>query len=119
MAAEGLGTVLAMLDERRVNLTAARTRLVNQLHALLRDLLPGGAPTELTADKATALLRGLRAAGPVEHTRRDLARDVIAEVRAIDNRLTAGARQMSEVLREHGSLWVPVTRSRHAPCTCS
>jgi transposase len=103
VAAEGLGTVLAMLDERRANLTAARTRLVNQLHALLRDLLPGGAPTELTADKATALLRGLRVAGPVEHARRDLARDLIAEIRATDNRLSASARRMSEVLREHGS----------------
>ncbi|MGJ3558104.1 hypothetical protein ACR6C2_00765 [Streptomyces sp. INA 01156] len=36
-------TALALLDERRVNLAQARVRTVNQLHALLRDLLPGGA----------------------------------------------------------------------------
>jgi hypothetical protein len=36
--------VLALLDERRNNLvTQQPTCLVNQLHALLRDLLPGGA----------------------------------------------------------------------------
>ena len=29
----------------------SRTRLVNQLHALLRDLIPGGADTDLTADR--------------------------------------------------------------------
>jgi transposase len=42
--AEDLTTVLALLDERRSNLMTQRTRLVNQLHALFRELLPGGAP---------------------------------------------------------------------------
>ncbi|MFB7533819.1 transposase [Streptomyces sp. NPDC056178] len=41
-------TALALLDERRVNLAQARVRMVNQLHALLRDLLPGGAPPQLS-----------------------------------------------------------------------
>jgi hypothetical protein len=39
--AEDHTMVLALLDERRGNL--ARVRAANQLHALLRDLLPGGA----------------------------------------------------------------------------
>jgi transposase len=40
VAAEDLTTVLALLDERRSNLITQRTRLINQLHALLRDLFP-------------------------------------------------------------------------------
>lgn len=40
--AEDTTTVVAMLNERRANLTGQRTRTVNQLHALLRDLIPGG-----------------------------------------------------------------------------
>ncbi len=47
-------TALALLDERRVNLAQARVRTVNQLHAVLRDLLPGGAPTQLSADLVSA-----------------------------------------------------------------
>jgi hypothetical protein len=43
VVAEDLTTVLALLDERRNNVITQRTRLVNQLHALLRDLVPGGA----------------------------------------------------------------------------
>ena len=39
--AEDLTTVLALLDERRTNLSTQRTRLVNQLHALLRELVGG------------------------------------------------------------------------------
>jgi hypothetical protein len=50
---EDLSTVLALLDERRANLAAQRTRLVNQLHAQLRDLIPGGVDTNLTATAAT------------------------------------------------------------------
>ena len=56
VVAEDLTTVLALLDERRNNLITQRTRLVNQLHALLRDLMPGGAPTDLTATAASRLL---------------------------------------------------------------
>jgi hypothetical protein len=51
--AEGATTLLALLDERRGNLVAQRTRLVNQLHALLRDLVPGGAATDLTVPTAS------------------------------------------------------------------
>ncbi|MFC8374142.1 transposase [Streptomyces sp. NPDC057239] len=39
-------TALTLLDERRVNLAQTRVRTVNQLHALL----PGDAPTQLSAD---------------------------------------------------------------------
>nr|WP_235214763.1 IS110 family transposase [Rhodococcus opacus] len=41
---EGPTDVLALLDERRTNLSGSRTRIVNQLHALLRQLLAGGVP---------------------------------------------------------------------------
>ena len=51
---------LALLDERRANLSHSRTRTVNQLHALLRELMAGGAPTSLTPASATAALRGFR-----------------------------------------------------------
>lgn len=61
MAREAPAAALALLDERRVNLTQARVRVVNQLHALLRDLLPGGGPGQMSADQAAALLRTVRA----------------------------------------------------------
>src|SRR5215212_5994117 len=60
VVAEDLATVLALLDERRDNLITQRTRLVNQLHALLRDLIPGGAPTDLSVVTASRLLSGVR-----------------------------------------------------------
>jgi transposase len=70
---EDLSTVLALLDERRANLAAQRTRLVNQLHALLRDLVPGGADTDLTPAHATRVLAGVRPVGTAEITRKLVA----------------------------------------------
>jgi len=43
LQAEGHADALAVLDERRVNLSQSRVRAVNQLHALLRALIAGGA----------------------------------------------------------------------------
>ena len=62
VARDDLATVLGLLDERRANVVSQRTRLVNQLHALLRDLLPGGAPAGLTAAAASRLLVTIRPA---------------------------------------------------------
>jgi len=47
------------------NVVGQRTRLINQLHALLRDLVPGGAPADLTVAAARRVL--LRVA--VQHER--------------------------------------------------
>ena len=100
---EDLSTVLALLDERRANLAAQRTRLVNQLHAQLRDLIPGGVDTDLTATAATRALATVRPTGPVEAARKQLARDLVAEVREVDARLAKLTTQMSKTLAEHGS----------------
>jgi transposase len=103
VVADDLTTVLALLDERRDNMVTQRTRLINQLHALLRDLLPGGAPTALTAVDASRLLTGVRPAGPVEAARKHLARDLVAEIRDTDQRLKTLTAQIADTLDAHGT----------------
>jgi transposase len=98
VVAEDLATVLALLDERRDNLITQRTRLVNQLHALLRDLIPGGAQTDLTAVVASRLLTGVRPVGPVEAARKQLARDLVADIRCADQQLKALTAQIAETV---------------------
>ncbi|WP_409470609.1 IS110 family transposase [Streptomyces sp. HC307] len=98
VGAEDHTTALALLDERRVNLAQARVRTVNQLHALMRDLLPGGAPAQLSADQAATLLRAVRPTGDVEKVRKDLARDLVAEIRTLDKRLTENSARMQALV---------------------
>ena len=100
---EDLSTVLALLDERRNNVITQRTRLVNQLHALLRDLLPGGGSTDLTAAAASRLLTGVRPQGPVEAARKQLARDLVVEIREADQRLKMLTTQIAATVAETGS----------------
>jgi transposase len=78
---------LALLDERRSNLAQARVRAVNQLHALLRTLLPGGAPRDLSAAKAEQLLESVVPVGAAELTRPSLTVDLVAEIRTWDLKL--------------------------------
>jgi len=96
-------TVLALLDERRVNLAHARLRTANHLHALLRDLVPAGAPLQLTADQAVGLLRRVRPAGPVERGRKQLARQLAAELRTLDARPAENAEQLRTHIDASGS----------------
>jgi transposase len=94
---------LALLDERRVNLSHSRTRTVNQLHALVRELIAGGAPTSLTAVSATAALRGYRPRTGPDRIRVELAKELIADVRRFDEQLAANAAKLTALLNEHGT----------------
>ena len=103
MVAEGAADALAVLDEHRVNLAQARVRAVNQLHALLRALLAGGAPTDLTAATASALLGSIRPKGEAERARKAVARDLIAEIRSLDARLKSSCKAIAEQVENSGS----------------
>ena len=103
LQAEGPADAIAVLDERRVNLAQSRVRAVNQLHALLRALIAGGAPRDLTATAAVALLRTVRPSGAVEQARKAVAKDLVAEIRALDAQLKANARAIAELVNATGS----------------
>ena len=100
---EDTSTVIAMLNERRDNLIAARTRTVNQLHALLCDLTPGGLPGELTAPRAARMLRGIRPEGLVAEQRKQLARDLLADIKTLDRQLADLDKRLDAALLEHGT----------------
>ena len=80
-----------MLDERRVNLSHSRTRTVNQLHALLRELMAGGAPTSLTPSRATGALRGFGPAPARTGSEWNLPNELIADVRRFTHGVTTSA----------------------------
>lgn len=103
LSAEGIAEALAVLDERRVNIAQARVRAVNQLHAVLRALLAGGAPGGLTADTAAALLRTIRPIGDVERARKAVARDLIDEIRSLDRRLKTSTQSIADMVEQSGS----------------
>jgi transposase len=100
VVAEDNHTRLRLLSERRDDLARERVRLLNRLHVLLRDLVPGGAAPDLNADKAVTLLRSIRPLTVTDSCRRDLARDLIADLRHLDRRLHTNQTQIRQVLGE-------------------
>jgi transposase len=79
--------VLRLLTERREDLVAERTRALNRLHVLLRDLLSDTVSKQLSADAASRLLRRVRPRDEPARTRKQLASEVVRDVRALDQRI--------------------------------
>ncbi len=92
--------VLRMLSERREDLVKERTRALNRLHGLLRDLLPGGAGKNLSAEKAARALRTVRPRSTPARTRRWLAADLVRDVRRLDRQLSELEGRIREALEE-------------------
>ncbi|MCX5319176.1 IS110 family transposase [Streptomyces sp. NBC_00120] len=91
-------TILRLLTERRDDLVHERTRVLNRLHAVLRDLLPGGVPTGLSADKAAAFMKGIRPVTATDNCRRDIARDLLADLRRLDRQVKDNEAKMREAI---------------------
>ncbi|MCI2422951.1 IS110 family transposase [Saccharopolyspora sp. K220] len=94
---------LRLLSDRRDDLIHERTRVLNRLHQQLRELIPGGADCGLTADKAAALLRRVRPATATDACRRDLARDLLADLRHLDQPLTDNETQSKAAITAAGT----------------
>ncbi len=91
-----------LLDEPRAKLVAHRTRLINQLHALLRDLAPVGR-TPTSALRAARVLVGVRPAGPVEAIGKQMAGQFVGDVRAVGIRLRNLTRLIADTVTAHGT----------------
>ena len=82
-------TVFRLLAGRYDDLVSLRTQAACRLHAVLRELVAGGAPLRLSADRAAKLLRGVHPEALIGLERRQLAADLLSDVRRLDRDLAA------------------------------
>jgi len=95
-ATDGRAEVLRLLTERREDLVAERTRALNRLQVLLRDLLSSGVKKGLSAETAAKLLRRARPRHATGRTRKRLASELVRDVRALNRRIV----RLEEHIRE-------------------
>jgi len=95
--------VLRMLADRRRALGEEHTRKVSQLHALLLELLPGGANKDLSAAQAKALLARVRPRDLVGKTRRRLAAELVADLEQNYARRKAADKQLRALVAATGT----------------
>jgi Transposase len=84
---EDHAVVLHLLTNRREDLVRTRTQTLNRLHRLLCDLVAGGAGRNLTANRATALLGQVMPTSAPAIVRHQLATDLVADIRHLDQRI--------------------------------
>jgi transposase len=98
--------ILRLLAKRNTDLGNHRTRVVCRLHAALNELSAGGIAKELNASDAERLLARIVPTTAVEEIRRDLALELLADVRVLDAQLKDSHRRIRDAVRAADTLLV-------------
>lgn len=86
--------MLRLLAKRNIDIGNQRTRVVCRLHNLLMELRPGGIGQELYASHAQRFLDEVHPASPAEHTRLQLAQELLDDIGVLDDQLKASHRRI-------------------------
>jgi len=102
---DGVTVGLRLLADRRNDLVSLRTQAVCRLHRLLRELIAGGVPRRLSAERARQALNRVRPSNVAERIRKQLATELIGDIRVLDRRIkTVTATITTEVRASNSSL---------------
>lgn len=91
--------VLRLLAKRNHDLGRLRAKVVCRLHAALADLSPGGIAKELYASDAQGLLEAFEPVTAIEYMRRDLALELLDDVRRLDAQIKASHKRIRTAIR--------------------
>jgi transposase len=95
--------VLRLLVDRRRRIGADHTRMICQLHALLLELIPGGAKRDLSAAQARTLLAGVRPKDPAGKTRKRVALELVVDLERTYRRKKTANKELTALVRESGT----------------
>jgi transposase len=97
------GEMLRLLAKRNHEIGRLRYIIVSRLHAALLNLSPGGIAKELNASDAVALLGAYEPVTPVEHTRHELALELLDDVKRLDGQLKASHKRIKTAVQASGT----------------
>jgi transposase len=103
VTADGHTAVLRMRARRHQDLGQARNQVACRLHAVLCDLVPGGLAKEITAGQAAAIIEQAAADGPVAAARRELAAELLADLRHLDTQLAESKKKLAAAIKASGT----------------
>jgi transposase len=92
--------VIRLLIDRYDSLVSLRTQATCRLHVVLRELIAGGAPRRLSANRAAKLLRSIHPAGPAATERKRLAVDLLADVRRLDQQIATTRSRITDAVED-------------------
>jgi transposase len=95
--------VIRMVIDRYDDLVALRTQAACRLHVALRELIAGGAPRRLGAERAARLLRSVHPQGAAGVERKRLALELVADVRRLDRDIATARRRVADAVTASGT----------------
>jgi transposase len=95
--------VLKMWSRRHHDLGRNRTRVACRLHAALYELIPGGISKEITAAAAARVLAQAAPSGAVQQARRELAADLLEDLRRADEQLRETNKKLAAAVQATGT----------------
>lgn len=95
--------VMRIWTRRRKDLTSTRTKVANRLHAVILELVPGGYSGEIYANKVACLLEAFEPTGAVAAARKELAEDLLADLRHLDDQLAELKKRLAAVVAASGT----------------
>ena len=95
---EDHAAVMRLWARRRKDLTSSRTRVANRLHAVILELVPGGYTGEIYASKVARLLEEFEPVGAVAAARKELAEELLGDLRRLDTQLAEVKERLAAVV---------------------
>ena len=95
--------VLKVRAKRHRDLSRSRNQVVCRLHAVLCELVAGGASKQIRAPAAARLLEQIQPAGAVQAARRELAGQFLADLRRLDAQRRDTRRRLAAAVRASGT----------------
>lgn len=103
VVAAGDPELLGLLVERRWQIASARQKTLVRIHEQLVKLIEGGYPKRLSATIVARLLRSIRPTDPVAAQRRQIVKDLLAELRVLDRKRKAANAALDQALDDYGT----------------
>ena len=100
---EDHAAVMRLWARRRKDLTGSRTRVANRLHAVILELVPGGYTGEICASKVARLLEAFEPAGAIAAARKELAEELLGDLRRLDIQLAELKERLAAVVAASGT----------------
>lgn len=101
--AEDHTSVLRLLAKAQLDASRARSRACSRLHALARELVPGGIRTEIVAGQAFQALAAIEPVNAAQRQRLELAHDLLDEIELLDARMKRSKRRITDAVNASGT----------------
>jgi transposase len=103
VAAADHTAIMKLWTKRHRELSAARTRAVCRLHAVLCELIPGGVRKRISASMAVRLLENFQPEGPIAQARYELACDYVIDLLRVDDQIRQTNKHIAAAVKASGT----------------